>query len=71
MRGAFIDPPVAEMATRYKAGESLGGLGHIYDVSKSTARNRLKDAGVTMRSRGAPPGNDHARKGRTRCDSAR
>ena len=66
MRGPFIDPPVAEMAMRYRAGDSLSTLGHIYDVSKSTARNRLKDAGVTMHPRGAPPGNDFARKGKTR-----
>ena len=64
MRGPFVDPPKAESAERYKAGASLAALGYIYDVSKSTMRNRLRAAGVKMRPRGAPLGNGHARKGR-------
>ena len=64
MRGPFVDPPIARLIDDFKGGASLRMLGRMFDVSASTARNRLRGAGVKMRPRGAPPGNDHARKDR-------
>ena len=64
MRGPYVSPPTAEMVKRYEAGDTPGVLAEIYDVSESTIRNRLHAAGVKMRPRGAPFGNDHARKDR-------
>jgi hypothetical protein len=71
MRGPWIDPPVRELVSGYVVDdESLSSLADTYDVSITTIRNRLKGAGVQMRRRGAPQGNQHARKGRMKDEDA-
>jgi len=62
MRGPYVDPPVDELAAGYNARVSTRNLAWAFDVSASTVRNRLRAAGVQMRRRGAPLGNQHARK---------
>ena len=62
MRGPFVDPPITALAFRYMEGAPSSALAYMYDVSKSTILNRLHSAGVKLRPRGAPFGNDYARK---------
>ena len=62
MMGPFVDPPITALVFRYMEGAPASALAYMYDVSKSTILNRLRGAGVKMRPRGAPLGNDHARK---------
>ena len=52
-----IDLPVAGIAVRYRAGESIRVLGRAYGVANKTIWNRLHAAGVEMRPRGGPRGN--------------
>lgn len=44
-----------ELASRYQAGESIRQLADAYDTGYGTIYNRLTDAGVELRGRGAAP----------------
>ena len=63
MRPRFepIELPVEEITVRYRAGESTSTLGCAYDVGRITIGRRLRAAGVKMRPRGAPQGNQYGR----------
>ena len=57
-----IPLPVNELVARYEAGESAPTLARAYGVGAGTVGRRLKGAGVTMRMRGGPPGNNKGHK---------
>ena len=54
---AQVELPVAEIAARYKAGETTRTLGHAYGVGHATIWRRLQVAGAKMRTCGGPVGN--------------
>jgi hypothetical protein len=45
---------LAEVITRYQAGDPATVLGKVYGLSDSTIRKQLREAGVTIRPRGKP-----------------
>jgi len=51
--------PSAEIVRRYQDGESQAVLARDYEVSPATIRARLVRAGVTLRKREYPRGQDH------------
>ena len=51
-----IDLPVAEIARRYRAGETLDMIAATTGLDPSTVRYRLRRAGVALRRTGKVPG---------------
>jgi DNA-binding CsgD family transcriptional regulator len=51
-----IDLPVAEIARRYRAGETLDMIAAMTGLNPSTVKYRLRRAGVALRRTGKAPG---------------
>lgn len=59
-----------QLARDYRAGAGLNTLARRYPLCRTAILYRLRTAGVAMRRKGAPDGNQHARK-RTEVRHAR
>ena len=58
----WIELPVEEMVERYEGGENIRPISETYGVAFDTVRKRLRAAGIRLRVRGGPLGNNHAHK---------